>query len=209
LSNVGTNLKNNKRYDMKSKRIIGWILIIVGILFYAFFKKYHGDLIPFPIIFYLIGFSMIIAGFFILRKTPKIEQIKLIEKAEKLKAELKANGQKIEVDLNDCEIKENHYFEKPDYSKNYTDFELINFYELAMFYETIKGTKNDSEIKQSVILTKIQLNGLEKKVRSSMLPYDRVKLMFSFNEQKKTYVYIDKSDSEKYYFDFEFLREKK
>jgi hypothetical protein len=194
---------------MKSKRIIGWILIVVGILFYAFFKKYQGDLIPFPIVFYLIGFSMIIIGFVILRKTPKVDQINLIEKAEKLKAELKSNGQKIEVDLKDCEIKENHYFEKPDYSKSYTDFELINFYELAMFYETIKGTKSDTEIKQSVVLTKILINGQDKKIRSAILPYDRVKLMFSFDDQKKTFVYIDKSDTEKYYFDFEFLREKK
>jgi len=192
---------------MKSKRIIGWILIIVGILFYAFFKKYTGQLIPYPIIFYLIGLTFIISGFIILRKTPKLNEINLLEKAEALKKELKENGLKIEVNLENCEIKENHYYEKPDSTKNYTDFELLNFSEMAMYYEMFNKAKGE-EIKQSVVITMVLLNGQERKVFSPVLPYDRIKLLFSFDKQKITNVFIDKNDSEKYYFDFEFLRKK-
>lgn len=192
---------------MKSKRIIGWILILVGMLFYAFFKKYTGAIIPYPIVFYLIGLAFIITGFIILRKTPKLKEINILEKAEALKKELKANGLKIEVDLDKCEIKENHYFEEPNSTKNYSDFELLNFSEMAHYYEMFSKRKSD-EIKQSVVIAKVQVNGQEKKILSPILPYDRIKLLFSFDKQKFTIVYIDHNDFERYYFDFEFIREK-
>lgn len=187
---------------MKRKRFIGWSLIILGVPFYLFFKKYNGELISFSIIYFLIGFAMVTIGIVMVRKTPKLAQIRLIEKAEKLISELKANGLKIEVNLNDCEIKENLYFDRLDYSKNYADFELLRFSELIKFHD-----KGEVETKQSFVVGKIQVKGVEKKVQS-VLPYDRVKLLIYFDIQKNTCVYIDKSDSEKYYFDFEFLREK-
>jgi len=46
------------------------------------------------------------------------------------------------------------------------------------------------------------------KIRSAVLPYERVKLLMEFMSQQKTYVYIDKTDASLYYFDFEFLRKK-
>lgn len=192
---------------MRSKRIIGWILITVGILFYAFFKEYTGKIIPYPFVFYLIGLVFIITGFVILRKTPKLNEINTLEKAEALKKDLKENGLKIEVELDICEIKENHYYEEPDSTKNYSDFELLNFSEMAKYYEMFQRSKSD-EVKQSVVIAKIQVNGQERKVISPILPYDRIKLLLSFDKQKSTSVFFDKNDHEKYYFDFEFMREK-
>ena len=191
---------------MKQKRITGWVLVIVGILFYLFFKKYHGDFIPFPFVFYAIGFSMTIYGLIILSRTPKLKHIKLIEMAEELIKQIKENGDRVEVDLNDCEIKEHHYFDKIDYTKSYNDFEILNFYEYAMYNENYRDSKNDNVIKQSVVIKKIQINGQEKTIQSPVLPYDRIKLLLSFNKKKTTNVYFDKINPEVYYFDLEFVR---
>ena len=160
---------------MKNKRLLGWILIILGILLYAFFKAYNGGIIPYPFLFYILGFSLIIIGFIILRKAPKKNDILIIEKAKKIKQDLINNGDKIEINLNECEIKENHYYEKPDYSKNYSDFELLNFHELIMFNEMFKRNSNDHEIKQSVVTVTTQLFGNDIKLNSQILPFDKVK----------------------------------
>lgn len=190
---------------MKAKRLLGWILIILGLLLYVFFKKYNGGLIPYPFLFYILGFAMIITGFILLRKTPKKHDILILEKAKKIKQDLIDNGDKIVVNLNDCEIKENHFYEEPDYSKNYSDFELLNFNEIIMYNEMFKRNKNNNEIKQSVITAKIN----DFTFNSPILPFDKVKLLFEFDKQKSTNIYIDKTDKSKYYFDFDFLKNEK
>lgn len=187
------------------RKAIGWILIVMGFIFYLFFKKYHGDIFPYPTILFLIGIAMVISGILLLRKTSNKE---LSDVAEILKTTLKEQGTKIAIDLNDCEIKEDYYNEEKDPEKEYSEFELLNFYEEKMFAKSNDNKQQNANTKKSIVVAEIQHRGKSMKIRSAVLPYERVKLLMEFMSQQKTYVYIDKTDASLYYFDFEFLRKK-
>ena len=68
-----------------------------------------------------------------------------------------------------------------------------------------KRNKNNNEVKQSVVTAKIN----DFTFNSPILPFDKVKLLFEFDKQKSTNIYIDKTDKSKYYFDFDFLKNEK
>jgi len=188
------------------RRIFAWTILISGFPIYLFFRNYKGELIPYPLFFEIIGLILVIVGFILVRKTKSFKALKQKEKAEQIKANLISNGNKIEVKLEDCEIKEDRYFQDQDLSKDYSDFELMNFYEYIYLYENLKPNRGGREIVQSVVIYKTTYNGKDVKFFSLILPFDRVKLLFEFDKHRKTNIYIDSNNSDLYYFDLGFIK---
>lgn len=94
------------------KRILAYFLIILGLLVTLFFRKYTGELIPYPFLFWLTGLALLAGGLYLLRNSltrkEKNQQQKLAEAVN----HLKLNGEKIIVDFAECEIKSNKYVEE-------------------------------------------------------------------------------------------------
>src|ERR1043165_1779869 len=97
---------------VRLRRISGWVTFAAGLLILTFFRRYNSNVIPYPWLFYVSGILCFLIGFFLLRRTPTVDQNKILEKAKALIKDLKENGDRLLIDLGDCEIRENHYYEE-------------------------------------------------------------------------------------------------
>ncbi len=145
---------------------------------------------------------MWIIGWYILRYGLKFKQLKAIQKQEEFIADLKENGEKITVDLTQCEIKENDYSEMrlPDGRReaDLSDFEASSYNESA-------GEKL-TEIDQTVFIYTNRHNGHEETFISPVIPRTGDDLRIKLYLTKTTSLYVDKNDRTKYYFDMGFLK---
>src|SRR6476620_6164528 len=94
------------------RRIIAYILFGLGFLTVTFFRRYSGEIIPYPVLFYLLGLAMFVGGLLFLRYTPSANELNFQKQIAQTIDDLKANGDKIPVDLTQCEIKEHNYTEE-------------------------------------------------------------------------------------------------
>ncbi|HVU54674.1 MAG TPA: hypothetical protein VHD83_06440 [Puia sp.] len=94
------------------RRILAYILFGLGFLTLTFFKHYTGELIPYPFLFWLVGLALFAGGLLFLRYTPDGRDLEARKKLVATIADLKNNGEKIQVDLSKCEIKEHSYSEE-------------------------------------------------------------------------------------------------
>ena len=189
-----------------TKRTLAWISFVIGVFIIAFFRHYNGSVVPHPWLFYVSGLICFIVGFVFLRTTPTVNENKMLERANGVVNDLKQNGNKIIVDLDKCEIKENNYYEEPDYYKNATDFELMTAMDYVYLYNKY-NTPNAGQVDQTVAVYKTDYRGKELTFYSPTMAKDRDNLLFKFSIKKTTTIYVDKSDPTKYYFDVEFVRE--
>ncbi|MFC4230805.1 hypothetical protein ACFOW1_02810 [Parasediminibacterium paludis] len=188
------------------RRILACILFGLGLLIVTFFRKYSGQVIPYPFLFYLAGLAMFMIAALLLRNVPTRIQLTL----QKQIADLKENGNKIRVDFSQCEIKENNYTEEQD--KFETPNELFSFgygQEIQVLDAFTKPSHNVEQIQinQSIIFFNYQNNqtGQEEIFVSRVINKDRVTLMFHLEQQKSTTLFVDKINRKKYYFDLAFL----
>src|SRR5690348_10417366 len=99
-----------------ARRIIAYVLFVLGFLTVTFFRKYSGQIIPYSEFFWLAGLAMFLFGWYLLRFSPTFKESKDMERLQKLIEDLKVNGEKIRVDFSQCEIKTNDYTEeRPQY----------------------------------------------------------------------------------------------
>lgn len=96
------------------RRILAYILMGLGLLTITFFRRYTGELIPYPFLFWVIGVVLFIGGLLFLRLTPSTNEINDQKQLTAIIAALKAGGEKMQVDLAHCDLKEHSYTEEQD-----------------------------------------------------------------------------------------------
>ena len=193
------------------RRIAAYSLFVLGFLTFTFFRHYSGALIPYPFLFWLLGLSMFLGGYLLIRYTPSPKDQAALRQLQQLIGELKATGEKILVDLTSCEIREHSYSER----RNPTDKDSLTVsllkpglhHLLNQLEDDTRGT-GIAEIRQSVILFPYQNNrtGQTERFVSQVIPKDQVTLSFYLDKQKQTTLYVDKNDRTLYYFDLGFLK---
>lgn len=193
------------------RRILAYILFGLGVLTVTFFRKYSGELIPYPFLFGLLGLAMFWVGLLILRYTPSTKEITVKKQIAAVINELKENGEKIQVDLTQCELKAHNYIEEKErYPHKYELLTLDIEREIQGWNALGSGLMRNVEqvqIEQTVIIFyKLNsLTGQTEKFISRVIPKDKITLSFYLEKQKQTTLYVDKTYQERYYFDLDFL----
>jgi hypothetical protein len=193
------------------RRILAYILFGLGFLIMTFFKKYTGDILPYPFLFYILGLLMFIGGGLFLRFTPTHKEVKTREKLDKLISDLLEHGEKVKVNLTDCEIKENNYTEERNRYGNENELLTLDIERDIQALNAITGDSMRNiefvNVVQTVIIFYFDklVTGRKEKFISRVIPKDKITLMIYLDKQKDTFLYIDKVDREKYYFDLDFL----
>ncbi len=182
------------------KRILGFILCILGFIVIIFFTKYLGNIIPYPKMILPIGAIMLLIGSILLGSTPTFRQLKTDRKLKASANNLIENGKKINVDLTQCEIKENDYY----------DMKLVENYKGAVDLPEDIETRDAqiakrTEVDQTVFIFKHEHNGVEEKFYSPVIPRTGDDLKIKLYLHKTTTLYVDKTDRSKYFFDLDFL----
>jgi hypothetical protein len=193
------------------RRILAYILFGLGFLTIIFFRKYSGSAISYPFLFWLLGIVMFIGGLFFLRYTPTTNEINFQKKIREVINDLKVNGDKIQVDFTQCDIKEHNYTEEREKYAHSSEFLTLDFERQIQGWNAISGSSihnvKQVQIKQSIIIFQYQNNqtGNAEKFVSRVIPKDKITLLFYLDKQKNTCLYVDKINRDKYYFDLEFL----
>jgi hypothetical protein len=176
------------------RRAFAYILIGVGLILLIFFDRYTGTFIKNKGLILGGGLVSLIMGAIILLSRTARE--KFIARQYKKRIEgLKKSGEKIKVDLSGCQIKSN------DYSVEQDDVGLVD----TQAFSVVDGKEipyvQSMDVYQSVLISK---QGAETFI-SSIIPLEKITLLFKLDNQKTTFIYVDRSDRSKYYFDVEFL----
>jgi hypothetical protein len=170
-------------------KIIGVLFILFGIIVHLFFTHYDGTLIPCPAIMHLLGIALIPTGIiFILCGSGKMNRRDQLMQ-DQAYSDLKDIGEKIIVDLDNCDFKSNSYeVEMPDMQTQYDSFEGP---------EHRMKTEN---VQQSIV-TYLHMSGSRtESFQSPVFPIDLVSLKTHIIK-KELVLYIDRKDRSHYYFE--------
>ena len=193
------------------RRILAYILFGLGFLTVTFFRKYSGELIPYPFLFWLLGLGMFWGGFLFLRYTPPTSYINAQKQITEIIKDLKENGEKIIVDLNKCELKSNSYTEERERYGHQNELLTLGLEREIQSLNAMGGGSmrniEQVEILQTVIIYSKLNNktGVTEKFISRVINKDETTLSFYLDRQKQTTLYVDKTNRQRYYFDLDFL----
>lgn len=181
-------LKNFINYILIGITIIGFI-ITLGVSKANTFNNY----------FFGIGLFLCASGSILLWRNFKIESDEIESDFQKRLNELKNSGDKIEVNLTECEVKSN----------SWTTSEERTYDSRIQFWNTVGGDAdlNVSKVNHhsTYIIFKTTYNSFNHEF-IGIVSKDEITVMMLLEHQGKTYIYVDKADPSYYYFDLEFLR---
>ena len=190
---------------------MAYFLFGLGFLTLTFFKHYRGEMIPYPFLFWLIGLALWGGGFLLLRYTPDGGEPGDRKKLMATIADLKSNGEKIQVDLAKCEIKEHSYSEEKQRYGRDNEFLTLSIERETQGWNTLGGgawrNVEQVQVRQSVLIYERQnpRSGVVEKFVTRVIPKDKITLSFYLDKQQHTSLYVDRENRAKYYFDLDFL----
>lgn len=193
------------------RRILAYLLFGLGFLTATFFRKYSGELIPYPFLFWVLGLSMLFGGLLLLRYAPAPKELSIRKQVKKLIADLKENGEKIQVDLSKCEIKEYNYVEERERYGHKNELLTLDIEREIQSWNAIGGgsVRNVGQVQvmQTVIIfiNTSSRTGQTEEFISRVISKDKITLSFYLYKQQQTLLYVDKTNRQRYYFDLDFL----
>lgn len=149
-------------------------------------------------LYWIPGVIMIVIGVIITYTIGKKDDKVFLKEIERLKAELRQNGEAVRVEFLKCEVKTNDYSEERE----------IGYSHRVQFYNALQDERKNTEIVevyQSVIVFKYEHEGITETFYSHIITKEREHLLFILDTKKETMLYIDKNDRERYFFDLDFL----
>lgn len=178
------------------KRILAYILFGCGLITVIFFGNYKGTLIKNNGAFYFIGLLCFLTGWILLRLAKKTKDQGDTKQIRQMVNQLKENGEKIKVDLSKCEIKSNDYSEEQD---RYASGMLATSYENDIqAWNNLLGDEMANvkvvDIYQSVLIYRHNYMGKQRTFISGIIPTEHTTLLFKLDNQKTTFIYVDKQD---------------
>jgi len=193
------------------RRVLAYLFMALGFLTVVFFRKYTGVVVPYPSLFYILGFVLFMGGLLFLRFTPTATALNRQKQQAATIHALKANGERIEVDLLQCEIKEHHYTEERDRYGHPNPLLTLDIEREIQGWNALGGNAElnvkQVQVVQSVLVYHYQNrdSGNRETFVSRVIPKDKTTLSFYLDQQKQTLLYVDKTNRERYYFDLDFL----
>jgi len=176
-------------------------MLVLGILTYLFFRHYNGSFIPYPIVWYFGAILMILIGILLIKSAITKGNKEIEDNFKKEIEKFKLNSEKIPVDLNNCLIKTNNYTEQIEKESGYRAQTLDALYDSSKNVESVN-------VYNAVLIFETEINGQKEKFYSPTINKEEITLRFLLDRQKETFIYVDKGNRKRYYFDIEFLDDK-
>ena len=160
---------------------------------FAFFINYEGSVISFSTLWLITSLLTGVIGLYLI-STSKTRKISRQEKYnQKRIAQLKQNGEKILLTLDNCEIRENNYYEEANNARLYKIQEIDALYDPNENY-------TQKFIEQTVIVYNYN-NGFKKiRMTSQSFPFGTDTLKY-YIENKSLVLYVSLLDKTDYAFD--------
>jgi hypothetical protein len=174
--------------------------LIAAFLGETYFSHYTGTVIPMPFLFRIASWIIGLIGFCLIFSVFRNRGKSIDKEIAAWKSNLKLNGEKILINLTDCEVKENFYFD---------EVEKVHS-SRAQTYNAMTGQDYRNVEKRSRYATVIiyrytnSKTGESEKFISPIIEKDKISLGFLLSAKKETFIYIDRNDPGNYFFDLDF-----
>ncbi|MEO6720884.1 MAG: hypothetical protein ABIN67_10965 [Ferruginibacter sp.] len=175
------------------KKFAGYTLAIIGFLGYGFFKNYNGSVITNSTLWFIASIGIGIAGLFLITTSRSLRLSKQDKYNNELLAKLKKNGERILLTVENCEIKENNYYEEVTNS-NFSKAQQID-----ALYDSNRNYQQ-KYIEQSAIIFYHLSNDKKHRMTSQTFPFN-AKTLTNYIELKRLAVYISRFDKNIYAFE--------
>lgn len=175
------------------KNIAGYLFAAIGFIGFGFFSNYEGSIIPYSKFLFVISILIGLFGLFLIY-TSKSKKLYEQEKYHQESLErLKQNGEKILLTVDNCEIRENSYYEESSDQINY------KMHAIDAWYNPNENYK-ENYIERSAIIYNYY-NG-DKKIRmtSQSFPFAAGTLR-NYIENKLLFLYVNRLDKTDYIFE--------
>jgi len=196
---------------MMWRRIAAYFFLGLGFLTITFFRHYKGELIPYPFLFWIAGFAMFWIAFLFMRYIPTSKAAKSRKLLNDSIDQLRSDGERLNIDFTACELREHSFIEERQRDDR-TNKSLTLDIEREIqgwnaFARNPLGNIDEVHVTQTFIVCRIpnSRTGSTDTFISRGIPGDKVTLGFYLDRQKRTSLYVDKSDRRRYYFDLDFL----
>lgn len=178
-------------------RIAGYIICILGILVYLFFREYSGSLIPYPFLFWITGIVLIAGGAFLIRYSYRRVRKKNDDIIKNAIQKFKQTSEVADISFDECEILRNDYVQEVD----------RNTHRARAWDALIDETRNTvrQKVNQNVLVIETAINGQKHRFYSHTLNIDHDTLLFKLDMKKQTKLYYNMDNPDEYYLDLEFL----
>jgi hypothetical protein len=175
------------------KKLTGYLLAGIGFIGFGFFRNYKGSTIPYSTLWLILSIAVGLIGLCLI---PSKKSTKL-SKQEKYNRErldrLKQSGNKILLTVDNCEIRENSYYE-----------EVINesssrVQQIDALYDPNRNYRQDY-IEQSAIIFYYTVGDKKKRMTSQSFPFN-ANTLTNYLENKMLVLYVNRFDENDYAFD--------
>ena len=174
------------------KKVIAYIIAIICLICIFYFVSYHGNLIPHPGLWAIgsVVVGLLAAYMGITAKTTRI--IKQEQGVQEKTSYLKQSGKKIIISLDNCEIKENNYYEEA--GTNWSQDPAVD-----SIYNPGENAEQQ-EVDQSVIVYYYDQGVSEYEMVSHVFNHDAISLS-AFIVNKQVALYINPHNVKDYLFE--------
>lgn len=171
----------------------------IGLVVYLFFREYDGSLIPFPLLFWLLGIAMIAGGAFLIRYSYRNAEDEADVKRKSAMRKFTHTSEVADISFAECEILRNDYVHEVD----------RNTHRARAWDALVDETRNTErqKVSQNVLVVHHIINGQKHRFYSHTLNMDHDTLLFKLDMKKQTKLYFNKNNPDEYYLDLEFLDE--
>lgn len=181
------------------RRITGIILLIIGLVAFLLFYRYSGNLLPYSLLWHTGVIATFGLGTLLILSSSKKDDIDMKSVVANEINRLKQFGDRIKVDFNDCEIVTNNYIKEVATGSSY------KVQAFDALYDSNRNIKKVN-VNQTVLVFETHRLGRKEKFKSPTIYKDEMTLRFLLARKKETFIYVDRNQKDKYYFDLEFIK---
>ncbi len=175
------------------KKLTGYLFAAIGFIGFGFLRNYNGSVIPYPTLWFFLSIAVGLVGLSLIYLT-KSNKLTKQEKYNKERVDqLKQRGERILLTVDNCEIRENNYYE-----------EVINesgsrVQQIDALYDPNRNYRQNY-IKQSAIIYYYKIDDKKYRMTSQSFSFN-VKTLTNYVENKMLVLYVNPFDKTDYAFD--------
>jgi len=175
------------------KKLTGYLFATIGFIGFGFFRNYNGSVVPYSTLWFFlsIAIGLVGLGMIYLTKSTKLSKLEKYNK-ERLDR-LKQGGERILLTVDNCEIRENNYYQ-----------EVINesstrVQQIDALYDPNRNYHQDYH-EQSTVIYYYQTGDKKHRMTSQSFSFN-TKNLTNYVENKMLVLYVNRFDKNDYAFD--------
>ena len=169
------------------KKLSGYSIAGLAFLCFGFFRYYKGSVIPYPFLWYILSIALLLFGSYLVTTSRSKKKVAAELESNERVNKLRSAGDKVIIDLDNCDLKENNYYNDVT-NRGLSRADLRD-----------QGYK-EQYVEESVIIFYHRIGGKTEKFTSPIFPLNKI-LLSTYILNKKVILYIDRFDCGNYFFD--------